>query len=103
IGGAHSPAFAHAVFHLFGVLLLNGLFYLFRAWGFSFRAAIATSLAFAIAPPSIYFEHLHLYSYPTAALLCLSVALLHRAALRPSFGSWFAMFATCAALGWLRA
>src|SRR5678816_1419333 len=50
-------------------------------------------------PQSIYFEHLYLYEEPTAAMLCLSVALFHAAPGRPSFRRWLAFFAVCAAIG----
>jgi hypothetical protein len=102
-GGMHALALAHGVFQVLGLLLAAALFYMCRASGFSFRAALAIGVGFGLIPQSIYFEHLYLYTYPTAFVLVASVCLLHRAVERPSFWAWFAFFAACSALGWLRA
>jgi hypothetical protein len=102
LGGMKALGVAHGVFQLFGFALAYSLFYMCRASGLSFRAALAISIAFGLVPQSIYFEHLYLYTYPTALLLAVSVCLFHRAVVRQSFWAWFTFFAACSALGWLR-
>jgi hypothetical protein len=91
---------AHAAFQTFGLVLVNSLFYLLRVAGVPYAAAIAT--AFTLIPQSIYFEHLYLWTCPVAALLCLAMALFHRATARGSWLAWLGFFALGAALGWLR-
>jgi hypothetical protein len=103
LGGSHAPAVAHFVFQLVGLVLVSSLFYLCRACGLSSRAALAIAGAFSIAPQSVYFEHLHHHTYPTAALLALVAVLFHAAVRARSFWKWFGFFAACAALGWMRA
>jgi hypothetical protein len=102
LGGAKALDVAHVLFEVFGLLLAWSFFYLGRASGLSFVAALVVSVAFGLVPQSIYFEHLYLYTYPTALLLVVSVCLFHRAVERQSFWTWFVFFATCSALGWLR-
>jgi len=102
LGDSEVARVAHASFQLCGLVLANSLFYLLRASGTSVATAFAVSAAFTLVPPSIYFEHLYLWTYPVAALLCLAASLFHRAVSRPSFWPWFAFFLVCAALGWIR-
>ena len=99
VGGAHAAALAHALFWLFGLVLVLSLFYLARVSGLSAGAALVVSLGFSLLPQSIYFEHLYLYEEPVAALLCLSVALFHAALTRRSMRLWAAFFAACAVIG----
>ena len=101
-GAGHAAALAHAMLLLCGLLLVNAVFHLFRVFGFGFGVALAVATAFSLVPQSLYFEHLYIYTVPTAALLALSAVLFHRAVMRASFGSWVGFFATCAAIGWLR-
>ena len=99
IGGAQTAALAQLAFLGFGLVLVHSLLYLALASGLSSRVSIGLVLAFAMLPQSIYFEHLYLYEEPTAAMLCLSVALFHAALGRPSFRRWLAFFVVCAAIG----
>jgi hypothetical protein len=99
ISESNAAGLAHAVFLGLGLVFVNGLFYLARAVGLSARAGFGFALIFSLIPPSIYFEHLYLYEWPVATLLCVAAGLLYRAVLRPSFGAWLACFAVCAAIG----
>ena len=80
--------------------MVNALFFLFAALGLGVVAALVLATAFSLLPSFIYFEHLFLYTYPTAALLALAGALFLAAARRPTFWAWSACFVTCAAIGW---
>lgn len=102
IGGTHAAALAFGGFTLLGLVLAGALFYLGRALGLSFRAALVLALAFSLIPQTIYFEFLYLYEEPVTALLVLSVAIFHAAVRRPSFRLWFAFFLVCAAIGIIR-
>jgi hypothetical protein len=102
ISESHAPQVAYAMLYACGLVLVNSLFYLSRAFGLSRGAAIVLAIAFSLVPQTIYFEHLYLYTYPTAALLSLSAVLFHRAVKRGSFWRWTGFFAACAAIGWLR-
>jgi hypothetical protein len=102
LGGEHAASLAHAVFYLAGLVLVNSLFYLCRVSGLSYAVALAVSVLLPIVPQSFYLEHLYTYTYLTAALLCLSAALLYRASRRSSFAAWSYFFIACAALGWMR-
>jgi hypothetical protein len=102
IGASNAAALAHAVFLVFGLVFVNALFYLARAAGLSMRAGFALALAFSLTPPSIYFEHLYLYEWPVATLLCVTAVLFHRAVSRPAFEAWFAFFAVAAVIGLTR-
>ncbi len=93
---------AHALYQLLGLVFVNSLFYLYRSIGLSALSALVVTTAFSLIPQVIYFEHLHLYTYPTAALLCASAALFQAAVGRPSFTRWLWFFLVCAAIGWLR-
>jgi hypothetical protein len=75
---SHAPQVAYAMLYACGLVLVNSLFYLSRAFGLSRGAAIVLAIAFSLVPQTIYFEHLYLYTYPTAALLSLSAVLFHR-------------------------
>lgn len=45
-------------------MLVNSLFYLGRALGFSTAVAWGVAAAFALIPQTIYFEHLYLWWHP---------------------------------------
>src|SRR5205823_2347734 len=92
-GGAHAAALAHAVLLLSGLLLVNAIFHLLRVFGFGFRVSLVVASALSLAPQSLYFEHLYIYTVPTAALLALSAVLFHRAVARGAFADWLAFFA----------
>jgi hypothetical protein len=102
LGGAHAAVLAHAVILVAGLVLVNALFHLLRALELGRGAALAIATAFSLTPASLFFEHLYLYSVPTAALLALSAVLFHRAVVRRSRGAWLGFFLVCAAIGWLR-
>jgi 4-amino-4-deoxy-L-arabinose transferase-like glycosyltransferase len=107
IGEARVVAHAHALFQLFGLVLVNSLFYLGRAMGLTTAAGLGLALVFSLLPQTIYFEHLYLYEMPVASLLALSAALFYealrrQAAGRSSFGFWLGCFLACTAVGWIR-
>jgi hypothetical protein len=99
LGGAHAATLAHITFWLFGLILVESLFYLARASGLSSGLSAVVAIVFSVLPQSIYFEHLYLYEEPIAALLCLSLALFHAALTRRSMWLWVAFFAACAVIG----
>jgi hypothetical protein len=99
LGGTHAALLAQITFWIFGLVLVNSIFYLVRASGLSARVAFIVAIAFSLLPQSIYFEYLYLYEEPIAALLCLSVVLFHSALTRESFRLWLAFFAVCAVIG----
>jgi hypothetical protein len=98
LGGAHAATIGHVLFWIFGLVLVQSMFYLARASGLSAGLALVVSLGFSLLPQSIYFEHLYLYEEPVAALLCLSVALFHAALSSQSFRLWLGFFAACATI-----
>lgn len=102
IGGPEFETVADVAFTAFGLVLVNSLLYLGRALRLARPIRIGVCVGFLLAPPSIYFGHLFLYTYPTAASLALAGALFHRAALRPSVAAWLPFFLVCAGIGWLR-
>jgi hypothetical protein len=99
LGGTHAAIFAQITFWVFGLVLVQSLFYLARASGLSARASLVVAAGFSLLPQTIYFEHLYLYEEPVAALLCLSVALFHAALVRQSLRLWLAFFTVCAVIG----
>jgi hypothetical protein len=98
----HVAGMAHALFIACGLLMVNSLLYLARVVGVPRWAGLGLSFAFAIIPPTLFFENLYLYDYPVPALLTFAAALFHRALVRRSFWLWFGMFGVCALLGLLR-
>lgn len=98
-GESRAPVLAQALFLSLGLMFVNALCYLGRAAGLSTWFAVALALAFSLTPASIYFEHLYLYEWPVATLLCLAAVLFHRGVQRPSFGRWCAFFAVTTAIG----
>jgi hypothetical protein len=99
---AHVGALASLVFKLSGLVLVNAFFRLCRVAGLSTRAAFLLALAFCLAPASLFFEQLYLYTYLVACLLCLACVLFHGACQRGSTRAWFWFFLVCCAIGWLR-
>jgi hypothetical protein len=99
LGGSSAAVLAQITFWLFGLVLVQSLFYLARVSGLSFRASLVVTFGFSLLPQSIYFEHLYLYEEPVAAMLCLSVALFHAALSRQSVRLWLAFFTVCALIG----
>jgi hypothetical protein len=88
---------AQILYAVAGLLLSGSLLYLLRAIGLPRGWALGVSLAFGLTPPALYFEHLYLYTYPTATLVCFAGACLHRALQRGSRAA-FGLFFLCAAL-----
>ena len=68
ISHAHAPALYQGVHVALGFTLVSSVAYLMTALGL---IVIAIALL-CCSPPSVYFEHLLLYEFPTAALLALS-------------------------------
>ncbi|MBA3270051.1 MAG: hypothetical protein H0T71_06025 [Acidobacteria bacterium] len=102
LGPSNAPVLAHAAYWILGLALINALYYLARAIGLSLPAAFVVALLFSLTPTAIYFEHLYLYDWPVATLLCVAAVLFHRGVWRPSFRVWFAFFAVGAAIGFTR-
>ncbi|MGE0464691.1 MAG: hypothetical protein AB7Q16_25265 [Vicinamibacterales bacterium] len=102
LGGARPERLAMWLFWALGLVLVNALFALGRAAGLSTRAAFGLALAFALSPPAIYFEHLYLYEWPVATMLCLAAAAFHCAVRNGSTAAWAAFFTLCAAIGLTR-
>lgn len=103
LAGPAAPLLAHAVFLVFGLVFANALFYVGCALGLSVRAAFVTTLAFCLTPPALYFEHLYLYEWPIATLLCVSAVLFYSASRRSSSTlRWLAFFAVCSLIGYTR-
>jgi hypothetical protein len=88
---------AQIVYAVAGSFLSGSLLYLLRAIGLSRGWALGVSVVFGLTPPALYFEHLYLYTYPTAALVCFGGACLHRALQRGSRAA-FGLFFLCASL-----
>lgn len=102
IGGEHAAGWALAVFWGLGLVLVESLYVLCRQAGVGRRSSFATAAAFSLTPACLYFEHLYLWEYPVAALLCLAGALFCAALKRSSSGVWAVCFLVCAAIGWVR-
>jgi hypothetical protein len=102
VGGAGAATLALAVFWSLGLAIANALFYLCRASGLTFGAALGTAAAFALLPQSIYFEHLFIYEQPVTAALSIAAVLFHTAVKRQSFWPWLGFFLAGAAIGLTR-
>lgn len=101
-GESSAQVAAHAWFWAFGLVFINAFYYLARALGLSTPTALLLAVAFSLTPSAIYFEHLYLYDWPVATLLCVAAVLFHKAVQRPSFSRWLAFFAVGAAIGFTR-
>lgn len=102
IGEHHAIALAHLWFWAIGLVFTNALFFVARAAGLPPIVALILTLAFMLAPPSIYFEHLYHYEWPIAALLCVVAAFFYLGVRRPARPAWLACFAACACVGLTR-
>ena len=102
LGGSDAATLALATFWVLGLVIVNSLFYLSRVSGLSARAALGLAVAFSLLPQSIYFEHLYIYEYPIAALLCLAAVFFYRAVREQSVWVWLGFFFACAAIGLTR-
>jgi hypothetical protein len=102
VSEANAPALAQGVYWTLGLVLVNVLLSLGVALGLSVRAALVVALAFVLSPPAIYFEHLYLYEWPVATLLCLSALAFNRAVRAPTLRRWSAFFVASALIGFTR-
>jgi hypothetical protein len=101
IAPEHLQSAASAVFFASGYVLLVSLFHLARALGLRAGWALALSLSFSLAPQSIYFENLYLYTHLCTSLVCAAAVLFVRALRLGSWSAWLAFYLPCAVLGWL--
>src|SRR5687767_14846762 len=102
LGGSHAVTLALAAFWTLGLVIINSVFYLSRVSGLSTRGALSLAVAFSVVPQSIYFEHLYIYEYPIAALLCAAAVLLFKAVREQSFWLWLGFFFACSVIGLTR-
>jgi hypothetical protein len=102
LGGTHAATLALAAFWALGLVIVNALFYLCRVSGLSTHVALGIAVAFSLLPQTIYFEHLYLYEYPVAALLCVAAVFFYRAVREQSFRAWLVVFMACSAIGLTR-
>ena len=98
-GGEQAAVLAHWAFSALGLVLVNALFVVARGVGLSTLGAWVLAVTFSLAPASLYFEHLYLYEWPVATLLCVAAALFGHAVRRQTFGVWLACFSVCALIG----
>lgn len=99
VGGADAATLALAMFWALGLVFVHALFHLCRVSGVSTPVALGIALAFSLIPQTIYLEHLYLYEYPIATLLCVAAVFFHEAVRRRSFWMWLGFFAICTAIG----
>jgi hypothetical protein len=96
------PTLAYTVvFWGLGTVSVVSLASVARALDLSWRTTGGLVALFAMAPQTLFFEHLLFHTYPAAALLLASTALFVRARGRGS-AAWLACFAVCALLAFLR-
>lgn len=98
-GGEQAAVLAHWAFWALGLVFVNALLVVARGVGLSTVAALLLAVTFSLAPASLYFEHLYLYEWPVATLLCLATALFTHGVRRQAFGAWLACFSVCALVG----
>jgi hypothetical protein len=102
LGGSAAAGLLTLTYWAFGLVLASSLLALMQAFGIGRRASLATALAFASVPPTLYLEHLHGDAMPSAALLALATVLLRRAVIRRTTFAWTLFFSTTALLALLR-
>lgn len=98
---SHLQAAAAVVFFVSGYALLVSLFHLAQGLGLRSGWALLLSLSFSLAPQSIYFENLYLYTHLCTSLVCAAAVLFARALRLGTWRAWFAFYLPCAVLGWL--
>jgi hypothetical protein len=76
--GAGAPAFFAVVFHLLGLMTAMAVHVLTRALADSRLAADIATAILVFSPSFVLYENWLMYSFPAAALLAVSAALLHR-------------------------
>src|SRR5687767_10980677 len=102
VAGSSAPALAHATVWALGLVIVHALLHLCRSVGLSAWAALCLAAAFAVVPPTLYFEHLYLYEYPVTALLLVAAVLFHAALRGHGVLAWSGFFLACAAVGLTR-
>ena len=102
ISPEHAPTLYHGVHIALGLTLVVSLAYLMAVLGQRRWLIVVATALYCCSPPFVYFEHLLLYEFPSAALLALSAVLLHRALTRESWTSWLLFFLGCAAITYVR-
>jgi hypothetical protein len=102
LGGSHAAVLAEVAHAALGLVLVNSLLYTLRALAVPPLPAFALAALFALAPATIYLEHLWLWEEWVAALLALAAALFFHALKRPSFQSYLAFFSVCSLVSWIR-
>jgi len=86
------------VFLLIGVCFSIALFLLLTRMGVRILIALILTVAFTIAPATVCYENLLFYTYPLAALLCISALFLHRFLAQASRWDGFIFFSLLAAV-----
>jgi hypothetical protein len=100
--GDHATLVFTAVYAALGLGLVLSLTYLLGEIGFGPLGVVGLSLAFSLAPPTLYFEHFLYHTYPAAALLMGSAVALHRALRTGRRRWWVLFFGLGALLTWTR-
>jgi hypothetical protein len=99
---AQAPAVYQSIFLVTGLCFTVSIAYVMEALRFDRRLNLAVTTLFCCSPTFIYFESFLHYEFLTAALLTLSLPLLHRALLTSRWRWWFGFFLVCALLTHLR-
>lgn len=98
---AHLLLSSTILFWASGYLLLAASCRLFHLLGCSRWTATALALALSLIPPSLYLEHLYLYTHLCTSLVCWAAVAFALALRSGSTRAWFGFFLLCALLGWL--
>jgi hypothetical protein len=75
---AHATLAFAVSYHLLGLVLMISLYLLMLRLGVRNDVNLGLTILFTISPSTILYENYLFYTYPVAALLCLSVLFLHR-------------------------
>ncbi len=102
IGGGAAAGLLTILYSALGLVLTGSLYLLLRSFDVGPVPSVATALAFALVPPTLYLERLHGDTMPAAALLALGAVLLGRAVTRRTTVAWACFFGTAALLALLR-
>lgn len=86
------------IFLLIGVCFSIALFLLLTRMGVRILIALILTVAFTIAPATVCYENLLFYTYPLAALLCISALFLHRFLAQATRWDGFIFFSLLAAV-----
>ncbi|HEX2732188.1 MAG TPA: hypothetical protein VHM70_11295 [Polyangiaceae bacterium] len=96
------PGAAHLLLSAFSACLCLSVLALGKYLGLGRKTRLCLAFAFCLAPPTLFFENLYLYTIPSTALLCLSSVLWYRGLRKQTARAWFWCFLTGAILGWIR-